>query len=99
MYKVLLICQGGMSSSFVVKKIKQAFAENNEELQITAKSSMEIVDYIDEVNAVLVAPNVSYAMEDIEAVCASRGLEPIIIPMKYYGLMDGNAIREIVINS
>jgi PTS system cellobiose-specific IIB component len=99
MLNVLLVCQGGMSSSFIVKKIKESFEKNGEEIQIISKASMEIVDYIDRMDFILVAPNVLYAMEDIKEVCSEHGITPIIIPMEYYGHMDGDAIRNLIINS
>jgi PTS system cellobiose-specific IIB component len=99
MYKVLIVCQGGMSSSFVVNKIKAAFRDHNEEIEMHAYAAMELVDYIDEVETVLVAPNVTYMMDNIEATCKAHGMEPIVIPLDYYGQMDGEAIRKLIIDS
>jgi len=99
MYNILLVCQGGMSSSFIVKKIIEAFSKNREEIQVISKAAMEIVDYIALVNCVLVAPNVLYAMEDIKETCQEHGITPTIIPMEVYGRMDGDAIRNLIIHS
>jgi len=60
MTNILLVCQGGMSSSFLVKKIHEAFTKNQEEIQIISKASMEIVDYIDWADIILVSPSVLY---------------------------------------
>lgn len=97
MYKVLIVCQGGMSSSFVVNKIKKAFNDHDEEIDIHAYAGMELVDYIDTVETVLVAPNILFMMDEIEPICKTRNIEPIIIPTEYYGQMDGEAIRKLII--
>ncbi len=96
---VLLVCQGGMSSSFIVKKIKDAFIKNGEEIQIVSKASMEIVDYLDWADIILVSPSVLYAVEEINEVCQEGGIAPITIPMDLYGRMDGDAIRKLILGS
>lgn len=97
MYKVILVCQSGMSSSFIVKAIKKAFDAHDEEIEIQAHAAMELVDYINEVDTVLVAPNVLYMMEDIKSTCEAKGIEPIVIPPQQYGQMDGEAIRKLIV--
>lgn len=98
MYKVLLVCQGGVSSSFVVNKIKAAFKDRGEEVEIHAHAGMELVDYVGDVETVLVAPNILYMIDDVETICKEHGIEPIVIPLEYYGQMDGEAIRKLIIN-
>ncbi len=97
MYKVLIVCQGGMSSSFVVNKIKMAFKDHNEEIDIHAYAGMELVDHIANVDTVLIAPNILYMMDEIEEICATWNIKPIVIPLEYYGQMDGEAIRKLII--
>jgi PTS system cellobiose-specific IIB component len=99
MTNILLVCQGGMSSSFLVKKIHEAFSKNQEEIQIISKASMEIVDYIDWADIILVSPSVLYAMDEIMEVCQEYGIIPILIPLELYGRMDGDAIRKLIVNS
>jgi len=88
-----------MSSSFIVKKIRAAFKNHNEEIEIHAHAGMELVDYIDAVDTVLVAPNILYMWDDVESICKNHGIEPITIPLEHYGNMDGEAIRKIIIGS
>ncbi|MBG0784567.1 MAG: hypothetical protein H0S79_05655 [Anaerolineaceae bacterium] len=97
MYKVILVCQSGMSSSFIVKAIKKAFDAHNEEIEIHAHAAMELVDFIGEVDTVLIAPNVLYMMSDIESTCQEHHITPIVIPVQQYGQMDGEAIRKLII--
>ena len=96
-YRVLLVCQSGMSSSFIVNNVCAAFREHGEEIEFASRSAMELVDFVDQVNTILVAPNVTYMFKDIEATCKEHGKVPIVIPLEYYGQMDGAAIREIII--
>lgn len=99
MANILLVCQGGRASSFLVKKIREAFEKNQDEIQIISKASMEIVDYIDWADTILVSPSVLYAMDEIMEVCQEFGINPILIPLEMYGRMDGDAIRKLIINS
>lgn len=94
----MLVCQGGMSSSFIVKKIKLAFRNHNEEIEIHAYAGIELADYIEAVDIVLIAPNILYMWEDVEAICKDHGIEPVIIPFEHYGNMDGEAIRNLIIS-
>ncbi len=87
-----------MSSSFVVKKIRNVFKNHNEEISIQAVAGMELVDYIEQVDIVLVAPNILYMWDDIESTCKDHDIEPIIIPSKYYGNMDEESIRELILS-
>ena len=97
MQKVILVCQSGMSSSFIVKAIEKAFDNHDEKIEIQAHAAMELVDYINDVDTVLIAPNILYMLDDVEATCQASGIEPIIIPPQYYGQMDGEAIRKLMI--
>ncbi len=99
MYKILIVCQGGMSSSFVVNRIKAAFRNHDENIDIHAYAGMELIDYIDSVETVLVAPNILYMMDEIEKICKTRNIKPIVIPLKEYGQMDGEAIRNLIIKN
>jgi cellobiose-specific phosphotransferase system component IIB len=36
--------------------------------------------------------------EDIKAVCEPHGLSPVTIPTQYYGRMDGEAIRKLILD-
>lgn len=86
-----------MSSSFLVKAIEKAFDAHHEEIDIQAHAAMELVDFIQEVDTVLVAPNVLYMLEDIKSACETQNITPLLIPPQQYGQMDGEAIRKMII--
>lgn len=97
MRNVILVCQSGMSSSFIVKAIKKAFDAHDEEIDIQAHAAMELEDYIDDVDTVLVAPNILYMLDDVKSVCETQNITPILIPPQPYGQMDGEAIRKLIV--
>lgn len=99
MTNIVLLCQSGMSSSWVVKKIEQAFHDHGEEINIHAYPAIELVDHIAESDVVLVAPNVLYMIDSVERTCKENGVKAIVIPFEYYGQMDGEAIRKLVVRS
>lgn len=98
MDRVLLVCQGGMSSSFIVKNMRSVFKKYNEEIYIQAVAGMELVDYIEQADIVLIVPNILYMWDDIETVCKDHGIDPVIIPAEYYGNMDAESIRDLIIS-
>jgi len=71
-----------MSSSFIVKKIKLAFKKHNEEIEIHAYAGIELEDYIEAVDIVLISPNILYMWDDIESICKNHGIEPVTIPFE-----------------
>ena len=85
--KILLCCAGGLSSSILMKKMKNWADSHNEELEIVAMGVNEAVErWQDGWDCVLVAPQASYRMNDMK--------REIQIPMEAVPSMDyaiGNA--------
>jgi cellobiose-specific phosphotransferase system component IIB len=67
MFSVLLVCQNGLFSQIVVRKIIKIFKNHYHGFQITAKAPMEIMDNITDAAVVIMAPIVSYVLEDMQA--------------------------------
>lgn len=85
--KILLCCAGGLSSSILMKKMKNWADSHDEELEIVAMGVNEAVErWQDGWDCVLVAPQASYRMNDMK--------REIQIPMEAVPSMDyaiGNA--------
>lgn len=84
----MLICNAGMSTGILAKKI-QAASENT--VEVSAYSESEYKDYLEDIDLVLIGPQIRFLLPQIEAAVDV----PVqsISPVKY-GMMDGKGVYE-----
>ena len=93
MKKILLVCSAGMSTSLLVNKMKSAAQDMNVEVEIEALPVSECSTKINEVDIVLLGPQVRFQKPQEEKL--SNGTIPVeVIDMRQYGIMDGKGILE-----
>lgn len=91
MKKILLVCSAGMSTSLLVTKMNKAAKEMGVEVEIEALPVSECSTKIDEVDIVLLGPQVRFQKPVVEKL--ANGRIPIeVIEMRSYGIMDGKTI-------
>ena len=91
MKKILLVCSAGMSTSLLVNKMKDAAKEFNVEVDINALPVAECSSKINEVDIVLLGPQVRFQKSLVEKL--ANGRIPVeVIDMRSYGIMDGKSI-------
>ena len=73
----LLICGGGFSSGFMAKSLRESAAKKGLTMDVQARSESMVEDYIEDVDAIMVGPHLSYLMEDISATCEEYGVTPV----------------------
>lgn len=96
MTKILLICSAGMSTSFMVEKMKKSAENKNIEVEINAVPEAIAFDYVGKVDAVLLGPQVKYLESKIKDMF--EGVPVKVINMVHYGTMNGEAVLEDVLN-
>lgn len=83
--KVLMVCSGGMSSSIVVKALKQEAERQGVELDIKAVGTGEFADEVKEdYDYALVAPQVKHRYADYKASADEAGVPCEMIPPRGY---------------
>lgn len=93
MKKILLVCSAGMSTSLLVTKMNKAAKEMGIEVEIEALPVSECSTKIDEVDIVLLGPQVRFQKPVVEKL--ANGRIPVeVIDMKSYGIMDGKSILQ-----
>lgn len=95
MKNILLVCAAGMSTSMLVKKMREHAEAENITSTIYALAISEAKEQIkkQEVDVVLLGPQVRFQQREIEAI--AQGKMPVaVIDMKSYGQMDGKAVLE-----
>lgn len=94
MKKIVLFCAGGMSTSMLVKRMKEAAAaEGHDDWEITAYAQIEAKDKAADADAILIGPQIRFAKSKIQEACPGVPIDAI--DMKIYGRMDGKGALEI----
>ncbi len=94
---IFLCCSTGASSGFIAKNIRQAAKAEGIEVNVIARSDSVIEDYIEDVDVILIAPHLSYLLDDLEDIADEHDVPLVMIPKKAYGDMDGAAILQIAL--
>lgn len=91
MKKILLVCSAGMSTSMLVKKMQETADKENKDYEIEALALSEAESKIDEVDVILLGPQVRFQKAQVEKI--ADGKVPIdVIGMQQYGMMDGEGV-------
>ena len=95
MKTILLVCSAGMSTSLLVTKMEAAAKEQGVEAKIFALPFSDAPRVLEEVDCILLGPQVRFQKAAIEKLAASRkaGAIPVdVIDMRDYGTMNGKAV-------
>lgn len=96
MINILLVCNAGMSTSILVEKMKKVAVEKEMEVKIWALSSTEAKNTKEDVDVVLVAPQLKFAAKDIQNSFEDKPLG--VIDMRIYGTIDGARALDQALN-
>lgn len=94
MKKIVLCCAAGMSTSMLVERMKQAAVKKGVEVEIKAVSISAFDNEINSADLVLLGPQVRYQLNKFQAIAQPLGKRVVVIDMKDYGMMDGDAVLE-----
>ena len=93
MKNILLVCNAGMSTSFLVNKMNEAAKGMGVEVNIKALPVAECKNVIDTVDIVLLGPQVRFQKPQVDALV--KGRVPVeVIDMRLYGTMNGAAVLD-----
>ena len=96
MTKILMICNLGISTSFVKDRIVAAFEKKGEELDFKAQPRSDLEQLIDDVDMVLIAPQIAYLKDEVFQICEEHHKKCLVIPFSLYGNMDGEGIAALI---
>ena len=95
MRKVVLFCAGGMSTSLLVTKIKNAANAKGIELDINAYGLNEISKRAVDADVLLLGPQVRFQLNEIKEKYPTIPSDSI--EMRAYGTMDGEKVLQQII--
>jgi PTS system cellobiose-specific IIB component len=90
--KILLCCSAGMSTSLLVTKMDSAAAKQGVKVSITAIAEVEIKDYWDKTDVLLLGPQVRFLLNKLKTEGDRRGIPVEVINSMDYGLMNGEKV-------
>jgi PTS system cellobiose-specific IIB component len=95
MKTILLVCSAGMSTSLLVTKMEAAAAASGVECKIFALPFSDAPRVLEDVDCIMLGPQVRFQKTAIEKMAAERKAGPIpvdVIDMRDYGTMNGKAV-------
>lgn len=93
MTTIVLLCAAGMSTSALVRKMKDAAKAANFECDISAHPVAEAKSY-ESADMILLGPQVRYRLKEVQGQLPNNKVE--VIDMKDYGMMNGKGVLEHV---
>ncbi len=89
--KALIVCQAGMSTTIMCKKIKEAAEKDNENLDMKAVGLDSVAQGSEGRDIVILAPQIKYAAQNIRKQVNSE-IPIMIINSQDFGLMCGDEV-------
>ena len=93
MKKILLCCSAGMSTSLLVTKMEAAAREQGIECQIAAYSEADVKNHEDEMDVLLLGPQVRFLLSKFKKE-APANLPIEVIDTVAYGTMNGAKVLD-----
>lgn len=94
MKKILLVCDLGMSTSLVVKRMQEAAAKRELEVEIQAKGMSDFKNAITAFDCALLGPQIAYKLADCKQIAAPLNKRVETINMMDYGMVNGEKILD-----
>ena len=94
MKQILLVCSAGMSTSLLVTKMEAAAKDEGYECKIFALPFSDAPRVLEDVDVILLGPQVRFQKSTIEKAMANAGVQKPcdVIDMKDYGMMNGEGV-------
>ena len=93
MTKIVLLCAAGMSTSALVRKMKDAAQTEGYECDISAHSVADAKSF-ESADIILLGPQVRYRLKEVQSQLPGNKVE--VIDMKDYGMMNDKAVLDHV---
>jgi len=94
MKRILLLCSAGMSTSMVVKKMREAAAAKGIAAEIDAFGLEAFQENLNKYDIFLLGPQVRFKKDDFQKVASTVGKKVEVINQMDYGMLKGEKIFE-----
>lgn len=90
--KILLLCSAGMSTSLVVRKMREVAEKKGLEVEIEAMGLEEFHNKLEEYDVFLLGPQVRYKKDELDGIAREVGKRVEVINSMDYAMMKGEEI-------
>ena len=94
MKKILLLCSAGMSTSMVVKKMKESANTRGISAEINAVGLELFQENLNNYDVFLLGPQVRFKKDDFQKIASTVGKKVEIINQMDYGMLKGEKILD-----
>ena len=98
MKNIVFICLMGMSTSLLVKKVKEAAEKRSIKMNITAMSEGEALRQTEGIDAILLGPQVKYLLPQFKEKFNPKNVSVEVIDYMNYGMLDGDAVLNQILS-
>ena len=98
MIRIILLCAGGLSTSFLVQNMLKAAKARGLQAEVKARAEHDLDGNIGNVDVVLLAPQARYGEAKVKEVCTKHGKRFAVIPGMVYGGMNGEAALDLALS-
>jgi len=97
MIKIRLFCVAGMLSNTLVSKMNDAAKLMQLEVDIQAFPQIKMSTQLDNVDVVLLGPQIAYKLSEAKSICEPLGIAVDVISMVDFGMMNGDKILHLAL--
>lgn len=90
--KITLVCNQGLSTSMVVKKMKEYSDANGLDVYVEAVPENTLKKAAQETQVILLGPQISYKLKSFKELYEPHGIKVEVISGADYGMMNGEKI-------
>ncbi|MGL5285329.1 PTS system, cellobiose-specific IIB component [Aeromonas sp. RU39B] len=94
MNKIMLCCSSGMSTSLLVRKMKEEAQKRGLPVEIDAYGASEFDEQMPHYQVVLLGPQVKYMQAELAERASPLGIPVAIINMMDYGMQRGDKVLD-----
>lgn len=98
MITIKLFCAAGMSTSLLVAKMNEAAKKQGLTALIKAYPVSKLESEAPTADAILIGPQVTYLLKDAKLIADAHNLPLGIIPMKDYGMVNGQGALQYALS-
>ena len=95
---ITLVCAGGMSTSILMSKMKEAAKQAGKDVSVIAMAEEKFASYKEPTDVLLLGPQVAYLLDDMKAEYEPKGIKVAAIDMMDYGQMNGKKVLEMALS-
>lgn len=98
MYRIMLCCSAGMSTSMLVRKMVEAATQRGIEVEINAFGVAEFDEQFARYQVVLLGPQVKYMLQSLTEKAAGQHIPVQPIEMMDYGMQRGDRVLDFALS-